>query len=185
MGWLDPNTWKQPAALLEDWRSLLVGGLAIITVLATIFRQIILKPFRWIRSRLISRRMLFVQNEKMSFWGRNERRTQVTGLWHVTNSSDRDVFVLRARLEGFQADVNNVVTTEGSGGLYSPLHPVPAHQMAKVMANLFPPITARQEPFAVDVIFTDNFGNEHRVPSRFQPVAPPPPVVTKSRSTRR
>ena len=193
MDWRNPDTWKLPATPIDYWKTMLVGGLMIIGGLATIFRQTVLKPFRWARLWSITRRarhraLRFVQNEKMSAWGPDkqgdELATKVFGCWHVTNTSDRDIVVLRARLEGFQAD--HFVTTQGSDGTYSSMLPVPAGQMAKVWVNAMftppitfsPPITPHKEALGVDVIFTDNFGNEYRVPSRFAPMAGPPSIVT-------
>jgi hypothetical protein len=179
VNWTDPDTWKLLATILGS-------AVAILAALGTLLRWG-LKPFQWTWSKIARQvrppniRPRFVQNERRSFWGPaksgDEPGTEVAGRWHVTNMSDRDVVLLRVRLDGYPSDLNHFVATEGSGGLYSPMHSVPAHQMAKVAANLmfFPPITSGREMLVADVIFTDNFENEHRVPSRFQPMAPPPP----------
>jgi hypothetical protein len=46
---------------------------------------------------------------------------------------------------------------------------IKSHQMSEVLVvfSCFPPIGNAPKPIVSDVIFTDNFGNEHRVRSRF------------------
>jgi len=53
--------------------------------------------------------------------------------------------------------------------------PIPAHQMATVSVSFmyFPPIGVGREPIVADVIFTDNYEDEHRVKSaKFKFVGP-------------
>jgi hypothetical protein len=55
--------------------------------------------------------------------------------------------------------------------------PVPSYQMSEVSADFtfFPPIGQGHEPIVSDVIFTDNFGDEHRVRTRFSYIGPDKP----------
>lgn len=176
MDWLDPNAWKLSASLIDYWKTILVGGVAIGGAVVTILRWG-LKPFRWAWSWIartdrptnISRPLRFVQNERQSFWGPAKMGTQVVGRWQVTNISDRHIFLLRARLDGHPSRFGNVIT-EGTDGLHSSKHPVPAQHMTGVAVDFmfFPPIISGNEPLVADVIFKGNFEDEHRVPSRFR-----------------
>jgi hypothetical protein len=180
---LDPETWKLPAALIDDWKAILVGAVAIIGALGSIFRWG-LKPVRWVWSKLpqrsphpnVSRPLRFVQDEQQSFWGPagrgEEQGTQIAGRWHVTNISDQDVILLKARLDGRQTEFGHVATEGLSDRLYGFTYPIHAHRIARVTANLtyFPAIQTGRAPLIADVIFTDNFENEHRVRSRFRSI---------------
>src|SRR5262249_622356 len=59
-----------------------------------------------------NRPLRFVQNEQQSFWGPsgsgNKPGTQVAGHWHVTNTSDRNLVLLRVRLDGYSSAFSNV-----------------------------------------------------------------------------
>jgi hypothetical protein len=147
MDWLDPNTWRTPAALLEDWRSILVGAVAIAGIVGGAFRR----SRRWIvnlASKIRStakagaeRPLRFVQNEQQSFWGPamngQEPGTQIAGHWHVTNTSDRNVVILRARLDGYPCKHSHVATSGFRDRVYAAITPVPAESMAQVTANFF------------------------------------------------
>lgn len=121
-----------------------------------------------------ARPLRFVQDEQQSFWGPskrgNEEGTQVVGHWFVTNTSDRSVVLLRVRLDGYPS-VSSLVVTEGmrENQLYSSTYPIHAHRMARVTANFtfFPSIISGNGPLAADVLFTDNYEDEHRTRSTF------------------
>jgi TIR domain len=124
-----------------------------------------------------NRPLRFVQNEQQSFWAPSKRGdepgTQVAGHWHVTNTSDQDVVLLRVRLDGHTSAFGNIATEGMTDGLFSSTHPIPAHRMLRVAANLFyyPAIISGTEPLVVDAIFTDNYEQEHRKRSTFHFVA--------------
>ena len=186
MDWRDPDTWKLPANLIDYWKTILVGGVAIVGAVVTIIGWG-LKPFGWVWSGIartvkpsqISRPLRFVQNEQQSFWGLAKRGdqpgTQVVGHWQVTNTSDRHIWLLRARLHGHPSGYSHVAT-QGEDGLYSSMHPALAEHMRGVVANFtfFPPIRSGTEPLVVDVIFTDNFEDEHRVRATSRCIQAPP-----------
>jgi hypothetical protein len=44
--WRDPDTWKLPANLIDYWKTILVGGVAIVGAVVTIIGWG-LKPFGW------------------------------------------------------------------------------------------------------------------------------------------
>jgi hypothetical protein len=37
--WVDPNTWKVPAALIDNWRTILVGAVAIVGAVGSILHR--------------------------------------------------------------------------------------------------------------------------------------------------
>jgi hypothetical protein len=179
----DPDFWKTPAALIGSWQAILVGVIAIATALGSVIRWG-MKPFGWAWTKIAwppqkpiattSRPLRFVQTEQQSFWGPATRNrdpgTQVSGHWHVTNMSDLNVVLLRARLDGYEAQQSHVAAYGFRDRVYSHLTPIPAGVMGQVTATFmfFPSIKTDNEPLIVDVIFTDNYEEEHRVPSRFR-----------------
>src|ERR1700683_2852830 len=180
MDLFDPQTWKLPAALIDYWKTILVGAIAILSALGSVLKWGLV-PLRRAWSKLPQRShqpdrrpLRFVQDEQQSFWGpaRNGQQdgTQVSGGWHVTNMSDRNVVLLRARLEGHDTIFGHVATEGLRDRLYAQMTPIPAEHMGRVVANLmyFPPIISGNGPLVADVIFTDNYEDEHRVPSRFR-----------------
>jgi TIR domain len=119
------------------------------------------------------RPLRFVQDEQRSFWASgNEPGTQVAGHWHVTNTSDRDVVLLRVRLD-YSSAISNVTTEGMDDDLYSPTNPIPAHRMGRVAANLlfYQSIASGSETLVADVVFTDNYEGAHRTRSTFPFVA--------------
>jgi hypothetical protein len=63
-------------------------------------------------------------------------------------------------------------SVEGFGANY----PIHSNQMSEVSADFtfFPSIGRAPKPIISDVIFTDNFGNEHRVRTQFSYIGPKP-----------
>ena len=180
-----PNPGSLPAALVDYWKTILVGLVAISGAIGTILR-VGFRPLRsaWSRIRQATparslRPLRFVQVEAQSFWGParrgDEQGTQIAGHWHVTNISDQDVVLLRVRLDGYQSDFGNVATEGLDERLYSSTFPVRAHCMASVTVNLmyFPAIHTGRAPLVADVFFTDNYENEHRArAAKFRFVGP-------------
>ena len=79
---------------------------------------------------------------------------------------------VRRREEIHVTDFGDVATEGLDDRLYGSQFPIHAHRMARVTANLmyFPAIQDGRDPLIADVIFTDNFENEHRVRSRFRSI---------------
>jgi putative intracellular protease/amidase len=171
LGLFDPETWKQPAALLEDWRSILVAAIAIGGAIGAAFRR----SRHWVVSLIakirgagkpaaavVERPLRFVQIEQPSFWGPmsrgQEQGTQVVGHWAVTNTLHSPVVLLKARLDGYRASHVHVAT-EGATGDYSSRTFIPARSIRQVVVqfSFFPVIASGFDPLIADVIFTDNF----------------------------
>jgi hypothetical protein len=93
-----------------------------------------------------------------------EPGTQVSGQWLVTNTSDKPIVLVTARIDGQNAE-NTIVAVEGTRGGFSSRYFIPAHQIRTVTMNFafFPAIASGNEPLVVDLIFTANFEDEHRV----------------------
>jgi hypothetical protein len=113
-----------------------------------------------------------VQNDLNCRWSvarlNEQPGTHVHGRWHVTNSSEGDVMILKARLGKYATRFAQVSTRhpDDERDIFGN-YPVLSHRMSEVSVDLsfFPPIGREHEPIVSDVIFTDNFGDEHRVRS--------------------
>jgi hypothetical protein len=178
--WFDPNTWKLPAELIGDWKTI-VGGLVVIGGFIVSIIKWGLKPLRWLWSRFTVSKveqkgtlLSFVPNDQRCLWSvaraNDQPGTHVQGRWHVTNSSERNVMILKARLGKYATRFARVSThhPEDEREFFGE-YPVLSHRMSEVSVDFtfFPPIGRAPEPIISDVIFTDNFGNEHRVRSQF------------------
>lgn len=109
-----------------------------------------------------------------------EPGTHLTGHWNVTNTSGGPFVLLKARVAGHDAVSSNVATRHRRGDLFSVTYPILPGRMTQVGANFMfsPPIHVDGQAFAADVIFTDNYENEHRAKSvKFRPIgdSPSPP----------
>jgi hypothetical protein len=115
----------------------------------------------------------------------NEQGTQLSGHWHVTNitkpseqaGENWDFVLLRVRIEGREHRNACIATSGFRERLYQQFTPIPAGKMAQAHADImfFPAIANGTEPLHVDVIFTDNYGQEYRVPSKFRCILPRTP----------
>ena len=142
-----------------------------------------IQPLRWLyakvqtgrEKRAQTRPLRFVQIERESFWGPtgsgNEEGTQVAGTWHVTNVSHRKVVLLRARIKGHEAHLIDTTTAGVRDDRdYHQLTPIAPRHMGKVSTHFifFPPIISGNRPLVAEVVFTDNYEDEHRVRSTFR-----------------
>jgi hypothetical protein len=124
----------------------------------------------------------FVSNDRHCHWSgaklNDQSGTFVNGRWHVTNSSESDVMILKARLGEYETRFAQVSTRHPDDE--RPIfgnYPIQSHRMSEVSADFtfFPPIGRAPKRIISDVIFTDNFGNEHRVRTRFSYIGPGQP----------
>jgi hypothetical protein len=153
--WLNPNRWKVPAQLIGDWKSIFSGG------------SYLLKPLSRLASRFKGKAqqksIYFVSNDRLCNWGearlKDQPATYINGHWDVTNSTDRDVTILKARLAEYATPFAQLTRRSIP----------PNHQPLEFSADFtfFPPIGRAPEPIVADVIFTDNFANKHRVRTTF------------------
>src|SRR5262245_24605321 len=167
--------------LVNSWQTM-ATGVPFFAGLLGAFLKWGFTPFRRLASKIRSRKrapegapdpqlpteapLRFVTDDRASFWGPAKKGelpgTAVAGHWTVTNVSNRDFVLLKARLEGYEAKHSYVSTkgfdTEAVGSTYDSRNPCAAGSMSRVMANFefFPEICKGTKPLVADVIFTDN-----------------------------
>jgi hypothetical protein len=190
VNWLDHVTWKSIADFASDGKTIAGAVIALMGWLATVLGWFA-GPLRWVRSKFQragkgatnDRPLRFVTDDSQALWSLatsktnagSQEGTHLHGIWHVTNISDRNVVILKARLEGHQTDFAHVSTQAPDENVFGSKNPILANTMSEVSADFtfFPGIGNRREPLTLDVIFTDNFGDEHRVRAvRFRYVGP-------------
>jgi len=182
MTWFDPDAWKLPADLIDNWKTIAGGVVAIGGAVGSLAKWG-MTPLWWVWARVKRERvkpnrpLRFVYNELQSHWGPrrvgDKQGTSAFGRWHVTNMSDRDVVLLRARLASHQAKLTRIFTLGPVE--FDSMNLIPAHEMTEVIVDFtfFPAIRDGREPLIADVVFTDNYEEEHRVPSvRFHYMGP-------------
>jgi hypothetical protein len=175
MDWFDPEVWKVPAALAEHWQKI-AGAVVVIGGAVGTLAKWGLAPVRWTISKVrgasvtpIQRQgsLRFVLSDEASGWAPAgmQQGTHVRSIWHVTNVSDRGVVLLKARLGDHQAHHSDVYVF-GSGPP-GPENLIPAHALRETLVQIsfLPEICSDRKPLVADVIFTDNYGDEHRIPS--------------------
>jgi hypothetical protein len=180
VGWFDPDTWKSFADSLSLWQKIAASAVAIGGLIGTLLGWFA-APIRWLASKLRrakpaapsaapERELRFVVDDHSTFHtpiGSDERTgTHVVGIWDVTNISDRAFVLLKVKLGG-HASKSAVVGVENDRDPgWRVKGTLKAHRMSRVRIELAftPAIHAPGEDLIVDVIFTDNYGGEHRVP---------------------
>jgi hypothetical protein len=170
MDWLNPDSWKGPAEPIGDWRTIIGAGVAIVTALGAATKKVrAIAHQLWVtvlnRSPTHLRVDLrFVTDDIGTFWTGvgplgSERSAHLRGRWHVTNVSDQHVFLLKFRIRGLATEHHALFATETDAHHHSL---IPAGSLLALTADCVSkqPLEANQ-PVVTDVIFTDNFGDEH------------------------
>jgi hypothetical protein len=156
--WIDPNTWKSLTELIGDWKTILVSITAIGGSIGIIFGWF-LKPLRWFQARTKSKAeqkgisLSFVPNDLRCHWGEAKLNDQsgiyLKGRWHVTNSSESDVMILKARLGKYASRFAWVATRhpEDERPIFGN-YPIRSHGMSEVSADFtfFTPIGRAPKP---------------------------------------
>ena len=99
--------------------------------------------------------------------------TLVSGGWRVTNNSDRDVKITNVRLSKYpyhQSARLGMRNPEDERNIlvYGNFQIAPHQTLeVEVVLTFFPSIGRAPEPIISDVIFTDNFENQHSVRAKF------------------
>ena len=174
--------------MFNHWVTILLTIAAVGGAIATIigwFRA----PMRWWRSRK-KKALSFARNDVFCFWSvgklsdQSEPVTLVSGRWRVTNSSDLDVKITNVRLskyvhQSFRLAMRNA-EDERNIFVYGNF-PIATHQTleVEVVLTYFPSIGRAPEPIISDVIFTDNFENQHSVRSKFTYGSKPAPKSSR------
>jgi hypothetical protein len=82
---------------------------------------------------------------------------------------------LKPRLRRFETGLHHLFTRHPNRPEFGSKIPIGAHRMSEVFADFinFPGVRTGNDPFVSDVIFTDNYGDEHLVPAvRFKRTGP-------------
>jgi hypothetical protein len=155
MGWLDPESWKAPATLVDYWKTI-AGGLVVIGGAMWSAIKWGRASLAWVRSsvrRLSPQRdrpLRFVADDIWANRGSCRRKvkdqeqegTFLRSGWHVTNVSDRNIVVLKARLVGHDADYSHTTTRHPKNSEYGSRNPILARSMSSVIVDMqfYPPI---------------------------------------------
>jgi hypothetical protein len=167
---LDPETWKPIAALADYWKSIAGAAAVLFGAIGAILKWG-RKPLSWMRSKVLARTVdekgpiRFVLDEQQSFWSTNVQNTQVAGHWYVTNSSEKSVALLAVRMPNLPQPQFSRVSTQGER-TFELANPIAPGRMSEALTTLtfIPPISHDEKnPLITDVIFTDNYGDEHRI----------------------
>jgi hypothetical protein len=184
--WLSPETWTLPATLFGLWGKVASGAVTMAALLGLIWTGIKKgwAPFGWLLRRWRNHKqkpspLAFVADDNQARISRVQAGERVgshaVAHFHVTNVSDYDVVLLKARMVGISHEYSSVSTAAGRQNMYDSRHPVRARSMSDVMADftIFPQVKIKKGALIRDVIFTDNYGREHRVRSvRFKALGP-------------
>jgi hypothetical protein len=190
--WFDPNTWKLPAELIGYWKTI-VGGLVVIGGFIVSIIRWGLKPLHWLQSRTKSKvrqksvSLIFVPNDLHCRWSEAELNdkpaTFVQGRWHVTNTAESDVTIVKATLSKYETSFVHISTHHPNDekNVFRGNYPILYNHKSEVSADFtfFPPIGRAPKPIISDVIFTDNFANEHRVRTKFTYILPSIPSPSR------
>jgi hypothetical protein len=152
--------------LISSWQTIING---VFGIAATIF----LKPLRWLRTLAKSKAeekttsLIFVPNDLHCRWSEAELNdkpaTFVQGRWHVTNTAESDVTIVKATLSKYETSFVHISTHHPNDekNVFRGNYPILYNHKSEVSADFtfFPPIGRAPKPIISDVIFTDNFAN--------------------------
>ena len=177
--WLSPDTWKSTADLVTDWKALGTFALAIGGALwrwgGKLWRWLIpkLQPMKSaapVVAGTADRPLIFVVDDNRATHGPvgadEKTGTYVIGVWDVTNVSNSNFVLLKVRL-GNHASRSSVVGVQRSDGAYQVKGALSARRImtVKIEVAFTPAIHVPGKDLIEDVIFTDNYGDEHKLPS--------------------
>src|SRR5579864_3305291 len=178
MDWLDPAKWKILADLIEHWKTIAGGTVVILGALGTMLGWFA-KPIRWLIAKFRrtpsadakgDRPLRFVAEDRAMVCNAlgpdGKMGTVMRGMWHVTNVADKSIILLKVRLDKLDAEWTSVGTKHYRGDAFGN-YPLLPGKISNVDANFAyrPPVHTRDEDFIADVIFTDNYGEEHTLRS--------------------
>jgi hypothetical protein len=139
-----PELWKPFAALAEYWKTIFLAAVAIAGAIGA-FAKWGWTPVAWALSKLAQARkrrkelsLRFVLDEHRSLWlpAGTRQGTHVRGVWHVTNTSNRDVVILKARFRNHQAQHSLVLASKEDGSAFGAL--IRAQHISEIMADWSP-----------------------------------------------
>ena len=195
----NPDNWKQLVNLMDDWKAIVVGGVAILAAIGTVLKWgmkaigwVIVLPIYivyliWLKvtrgtvesvDPFLAPKLQLEFDEEESGWHRcsvgKKQGMSVFGEWLVTNSSDKLVVLDSVRLAKHKPLFSEV--SEVSDGDFVGHCWIRAQKMTRIRAEFtfVPAIFKDGKPLIDDVIFkTDFFEKSYRVPScRFPYIGP-------------
>ena len=174
----DLKVGRASAVLISYWNKLVRGVIVVIGLLIAVLPwDFQLMQRAWSKTtgaRFHPKReppcLLFEQDERHSSWSAtrfgNRAGTHLHGHWFVTNTSNRNLRLLKARLHKHGADFTNVFTQHPDRNVFG-RYPILPHSLSEVLVDFtfFPPMGRGREPIVASLIFTDNYGGEHLLQS--------------------
>jgi hypothetical protein len=185
LNWFDPSQWKPWAELLSHWQAIATSLMVLGAFLAVVTKRG-RDAFRWLWSKRLQISqatpsegppLRFVLNDMGAGWQLVERRgalcTSVSGHWHVTNVSDRNIMLLKCDADGRDAEHGVLATSaEYFNQPWDRNNYIPAHSMREVSAQLWflGAIARNDQPLMLDLTFTDNYEDRYTLKNvRFKP----------------
>jgi hypothetical protein len=174
----DLKVGRASAALISYWNELVRGVLVVIEFLIAVLPwgfQLMQRAWsKTTGARFHPKReppsLRFEQDERQSSWSAtrfgSRAGTHLHGHWFVTNTSNRNLRLLKARVHKHGADFTNVFTQHPDRNVFG-RYPIQAHALSEVVMDFtfFSPMGRGREPIVASVIFTDNYGDEHLLQS--------------------
>jgi hypothetical protein len=158
---------------------------ALITAFSPAGRRALLKLWHFItryRARVPRGTIRITPQEGLQRWSEasvaGSRATTLDGRWRVANVlPDREVLIVGARIDGYQAQHTYINTQHPERDIYSPEYLIPPLTISKVMTDFYfvPPITRPGRDFKASLILIDQFGNEHKLKTVFKSPEKPAP----------
>jgi hypothetical protein len=166
--WYDPEAWKTTAGAITAVVAAITAGVGAIAATTKKGRDLAKRTWSAIRPKSTRADLRFVYGDRAMFWGfaqiGDEQATQLIGTFQATNVSHTDVTLIKFRFRGLQTEHHQLIVGPGT------IQPMPRNLLPRgYMSQVDIHCIARscrckpRQPFTADLIFTDNFGDEHKV----------------------
>jgi hypothetical protein len=174
----DLKVGRATTVLISYWNELVRGVIVVIGLLIAVLPwDFQLMQRAWSKTtgaRFHPKRepmsLRFEQDARQSSWSAtrfgSRAGTHLHGHWCVTNTSNRNVRLLKVRLHKQGTDFTNVFTQHPDRNVFG-RYPIQPYALSEVVVDFtfFPPMGRGREPIIASVIFTDNYGDEHLLQS--------------------
>jgi hypothetical protein len=168
---VDPNALKEPAEWAGYIQAIVAAAVVVFGAIASatkrgrewaarMWKRLAGKP------RTAKADLRFVTSDRETCWSRGtlgaDEIAIFNGVWHVTNVSESPVSVLKFRVQGLVTENHLLVVDPALGR--RPGYVVAPGKISQVgMQCMLRKAMKGKQPVVADVIFTDNFGDEHKV----------------------
>jgi hypothetical protein len=174
----DLKVGRASGVLISYWNELVRGVLVVIGLLIAVLPwdfQLLQRAWsKTTGTRFHPKReppsLRFEQDERQSSWSAtrfgSSAATHLHGHWFVTNTSNRNLRLLKARVHKHGVNFTNVFTQHPDRNVFG-RYPIQPHALSEVVVDFtfFPPMGRGRDPIVASVIFTDNYGDEHLLQS--------------------